>query len=329
MAIPARQIGWGTEENLLWEISKQLDYLTKVTYNSKNITSTVQLGLDFSTIGPKVTFTKTNYGSEVDVLIPGVLEITRGANQGIYNAALQSGYDTGAPENTLWNSYYTDNNFYGWYNLTNAFFRNYDTWKNASNSYPPGNIGKELIMYETTTNRMWLIKFLEWTQNDAGGGFKYERYEVSPFVQFGKPNYETQVQDVITPNKTVLARNNQGPLYNSALEQDADADYSPLGTEWNSEYTDGSLNGWGNLANVRSRHYTPFVEACDGRVGEVIPGLELVMHDLATNLYWKFDFSEWTQNNQGGGFAYTRTLIPLDEAIIFADHTVQTTAYIP
>ena len=35
MAIPSRQIGWGTEENLLWQISKQLDYLTKVTYNTK------------------------------------------------------------------------------------------------------------------------------------------------------------------------------------------------------------------------------------------------------------------------------------------------------
>jgi hypothetical protein len=31
MAIPSRQIGWGTEENLLWEISKQLERLTCVT----------------------------------------------------------------------------------------------------------------------------------------------------------------------------------------------------------------------------------------------------------------------------------------------------------
>ena len=37
MAIPSRQIGWGTEENLLWQISKQLEYLTKVTYNAQNI----------------------------------------------------------------------------------------------------------------------------------------------------------------------------------------------------------------------------------------------------------------------------------------------------
>ena len=36
MAIPSRQIGWGTEENLLWQISKQLEYLTKVTYTALN-----------------------------------------------------------------------------------------------------------------------------------------------------------------------------------------------------------------------------------------------------------------------------------------------------
>ena len=34
MAIPSRGIGWGTEENLLWQISKQLEYLSGITYNS-------------------------------------------------------------------------------------------------------------------------------------------------------------------------------------------------------------------------------------------------------------------------------------------------------
>jgi len=34
MAIPSRQIGWGTEDNLLWQISKQLERLTQVTGNS-------------------------------------------------------------------------------------------------------------------------------------------------------------------------------------------------------------------------------------------------------------------------------------------------------
>jgi hypothetical protein len=40
MAIPSRQIGWGTEENLLWQISKQLEYLTTVVYNIPNNTTT-------------------------------------------------------------------------------------------------------------------------------------------------------------------------------------------------------------------------------------------------------------------------------------------------
>ena len=34
MSIPSRGIGWGTEENLLWQISKQLEYLSGITYNS-------------------------------------------------------------------------------------------------------------------------------------------------------------------------------------------------------------------------------------------------------------------------------------------------------
>jgi hypothetical protein len=38
MAIPSKQIGWGTESNLLWSISKQLEYLTKVTATTSDVT---------------------------------------------------------------------------------------------------------------------------------------------------------------------------------------------------------------------------------------------------------------------------------------------------
>lgn len=31
MRMPSKQIGWGTEEKLLWQIGNQLEYLTKVT----------------------------------------------------------------------------------------------------------------------------------------------------------------------------------------------------------------------------------------------------------------------------------------------------------
>lgn len=40
MAIPSRQIGWGTEDNLLWQISKQLEQLTNVTAQGCTTTTT-------------------------------------------------------------------------------------------------------------------------------------------------------------------------------------------------------------------------------------------------------------------------------------------------
>jgi hypothetical protein len=40
MAIPSRQIGWSTTDNLLWQISKQLEYLTQVTANCCPTTTT-------------------------------------------------------------------------------------------------------------------------------------------------------------------------------------------------------------------------------------------------------------------------------------------------
>jgi hypothetical protein len=57
---------------------------------------------------PIITFTKTDYGSEVDVIIPGELEITRGNSQQIYNSALESdpSLEEG-PQGTRWNSVYS------------------------------------------------------------------------------------------------------------------------------------------------------------------------------------------------------------------------------
>jgi hypothetical protein len=40
MAIPSRQIGWSTTDNLLWQISKQLEYLTQVTAHPPASTTT-------------------------------------------------------------------------------------------------------------------------------------------------------------------------------------------------------------------------------------------------------------------------------------------------
>ena len=53
MAIPSRQIGWSTKSNLLWQISKQLEYLTCVTAGGCGTTTTT------TTIVPTTTTTTT------------------------------------------------------------------------------------------------------------------------------------------------------------------------------------------------------------------------------------------------------------------------------
>jgi len=40
MGVPNKQIGWSTEANLLWQISKQLDELIKVTSALSTTTTT-------------------------------------------------------------------------------------------------------------------------------------------------------------------------------------------------------------------------------------------------------------------------------------------------
>ena len=131
MAIPNRQIGWNTESNLLWQIAKQLERLTGVTFTSlsalaptykvytalltqsggssfANLTSgdltigvtyLIQLleGADFSNVG----------GSNVE----GEYFVATGTTPNSWGTGGQLEYNTGAPvvtvlENTIGNIYW-------------------------------------------------------------------------------------------------------------------------------------------------------------------------------------------------------------------------------
>jgi hypothetical protein len=64
MAIPSRQIGWGTEENLLAQISKQLEYLTKVVYNIPNNTTTTSTTTSTTTTAVPLFTYLANYSTD-------------------------------------------------------------------------------------------------------------------------------------------------------------------------------------------------------------------------------------------------------------------------
>lgn len=91
------------------------------------------------------------------------------------------------------------------------------------------------------------VKFTQWTQNQNGGGFSYERTKVYPSVEstvyFTKLNYESKT-DVIVEGRLEIRRNNGGAIYNAAVEGSWNENYSPIDTEWNSIYTqDNNNNG--------------------------------------------------------------------------------------
>lgn len=61
MAIPSRQIGWSTQSNLLWEISKELERLTCVMAGGCGTTTTT------STIAPTTTTTTSTISPDTIV----------------------------------------------------------------------------------------------------------------------------------------------------------------------------------------------------------------------------------------------------------------------
>ena len=92
----------------------------------------------------------------------------------------------------------------------------------------------------TSYNEYHKVKFTQWTEDENGGGFSYERTKVYPTVEsvvyFTKKNYENVV-DIIIPGRLEIKRGNGGAIYNDVLENSWDENVSPEGTEWNSIYT--------------------------------------------------------------------------------------------
>jgi len=292
-------------------------------------------------VGEKVSFTKvtgTNPSTNKDVIIPGELEITRGnSGKGIFNIALESSYNDStyvSPLNTFWNTQYVDNANTSWAPLWDVQNRTYTDWRDAADGADDQVVPQYVGMYSvmkwdngSDPVRYWLIKFTHWgVGNNGDYGFAYERYEIFSRVYFEKNDYDGNAVDIISPGVHLKRNNNRG-LYNAVVEDGSQEGSSPVNTKWNSEYIDSrpGYSGWDDLSNLESRVYTSFVDALDGSVGDNI-NTDLVMWDMTTDLYYKINFDSWTENGDGGGFAYYRTVIPQSNGIKFADGSVMNTS---
>jgi len=113
----------------------------------------------------------------------------------------------------------------------------------------------------TSYNEYHIVGFTQWTQNANGGGFSYERTKVyptsEPTVYFTKTNYGPEV-DVIISGRLEIRRNNNGGIYNDVVENNFNSNVSPVGTEWNSIYTqpyNGSNFEYNTIVNEFKGNY--------------------------------------------------------------------------
>jgi hypothetical protein len=291
--------------------------------------SSITFSVDPKTIGPKVVFTKSDYGNEVDKIIPGQVEITRGDNQGIYNYVSQEGYDNGGPLSTYWNSNFVDSTHYGWAKLGNALdVRNFDTWSaSLDNNVGVNIVGKELVMVAVGDGitLFFMVKFTQWTEGSNGGGFSYERYQIFPQTIYEHRTNSVE-GDKISEGLIIQATDPEQGIYNTVLETEFDTNHylSPKGTRWSSAYTDSNLGGTTDYSNVRERIYDTWYNAVNRTIKDNLY-MELIMHDLSTDLYWLIVFNTWTDDGDGGiSFSYMRSLIPLDEGIKFSNGVYMT-----
>jgi hypothetical protein len=200
--------------------------------------------------------------------------------------------------NTLGNT-----DYFNWVNTTieNLTGRTYDTFYGSLYGSEGNNVdnlilGKEFIMHDTVNDEYHKVKFTQWTLNDNGGGFSYERTKVHPTVEptviFTKTNGGNEV-DVIVEGLLEITRDNNGAIYNYAGEGSWDSNQSPVGTEWNSIYTQNNDNNGSDFQ--------------DNIIDNEFKG-NLILNDFAGNYVKSYaggnEFSGNVYSNQIGSFTY-------------------------
>lgn len=116
-----------------------------------------------------------------------------------------------------------------------------------------------------------------------------------------------------------ITRDASNGIYNPYRDEGWNDAVSPSGTLWN-------IDGWENFSNIETRTYLPLYAAFgSGGLGNKIVSAECVMYLPDNGKYYAIKFTQWTQGNMGGGFAYTRQEINLNylnDGIRFRDGTL-------
>ena len=248
------------------------------------------------------------------------LTLTRGLYNGLFNSEEEFSYNSSvSPIGTLWNAD-------GWGTLVGFNTRTYERFDlilTGPDNTPPG----ELIMWDTINDKYYKFAINVWGVDN--NEFSYTRTLITDPNYFSKTNNGNEVDVIVEDDGNGagigITRDNNNGIYNPYRDEGWSSSVSPSGTLWN-------IDGWDDLTDIESRTYTNFYAAYgNGQLGNRVPGSKAIMYVSETDKYYAVEWLGWTQNNQGGGFSYTRReidLTKLTQGITFADGTVQTTAYV-
>ena len=131
-----------------------------------------------------------------------------------------------------------------------------------------------------------------------------------PTVDFVKTDFGAEV-DVIIAGVVELTRGDSKPLYNAAVNGAYQLGVSPAGTEWAFADVNGNPSALSlALADTGGYIYDDFKTAAPELqfIGDDTFG---ILHILSMDIYIGVTFTQWTRNEDGGGFAYTRTTAPI------------------
>ena len=240
--------------------------------------------------------------------------ITRGNQQGIFNAFSEQNYEFNggdeiysAPSNTLWAYGSTDE----------ASEQDYKPFKSAvQDSFGMQDLpGHTFSLFLVSDNLYFDVEFHSWTSNGNGGGFSYTRTdENGNSVTFTKEDYADHTleenQDRISESVWITREDNH-PLFNFAQEQNyydspmiyLDAYGSPENTEWS----------FGRTEDLSPENYQPWQAAIGGHNPRGAIGRFMSLHIISEDIYFDVVFHSWTCCGEGGGFSYTRMPINNDD----------------
>jgi hypothetical protein len=120
--------------------------------------------------GPTISFAKVAFGDPGDAANQDRLTdnvwLTRGVNQGIFNAATESSYSGSSPADTEW--------AYG--TTADIGSLSFDSWVDWHGGNPGSSVGQDAVLHLISDDIYLDIHFLSWGGGMGNGGtFSYER----------------------------------------------------------------------------------------------------------------------------------------------------------